>query len=61
MDRKLVVIMMLLMAITFIAGCVQQEDTTIKSQAEASDRITNVSQNIEDIGQTLSDIDKKLG
>lgn len=62
-SKKLAVIMLLLLAVTLIAGCVQQESsgTTIKNQAEASDRITNISQNIENVGQALSDIDKKLG
>ncbi len=58
MNKKLV-IMLLLLALTFVAGCVQQP--AIRSQEEASERITNVSQNTENVGQMLADIDKKLG
>lgn len=61
MDKKTLIIILLLLAVTFTAGCTQQSQPAIKSQAEASERITNVSQNIEDVGQTLADIDRKLG
>jgi len=58
MNKKLI-LMLLLLAVTFTLGCVQQP--SIKSQADVSTAVTNISQKTAEIGSILEDINKKLG
>ncbi len=51
----------LLLAIVFISGCVEQKPTTIKSEREVGEAVTNISGDVEDMSQILQDIDTKLG
>ncbi len=57
--NKKIILMLLLLAVTFTLGCVQQ--TTIKNQEDVSNAVTNISTGTEKIGSILEDIDKKLG
>lgn len=59
--RKMLVVMLLLLAVTFSAGCVSQPATTIKSQEDVQKTLPNITKNIDDIGSTLADLDNKLG
>ncbi|MBI4174491.1 MAG: hypothetical protein HY517_02500 [Candidatus Aenigmarchaeota archaeon] len=52
-------IAIVLAATIFISGCAAQ--TSIKSVEEASEVVTNVSTDIEDVSSTLKDIDSSLG
>jgi len=58
MNKKLL-LLLLLLAVTFTLGCVQQP--AITSQEQVSTAVTNISQGTEKIGSILEDIDKKLG
>ena len=58
MNKKLI-LLLLLLAVTFTLGCVQQP--AITSQEQVSTVVTNVSQGTEKVGSLLEDIDKKLG
>ncbi len=56
--KNLVLIIVVLASMLFISGCAQ---TSIKSVEEASEVVTNVSTDIEDVSSTLEDIDRGLG
>ncbi|MFH0832747.1 MAG: hypothetical protein V1900_03455 [Candidatus Aenigmatarchaeota archaeon] len=58
--KKIILILMLLLAVTFVCGCVANEGTTIKNQDQASSAVENVSSGVEKIGQILEDIDNKI-
>ena len=59
MNKKaLVLIIVVLTSMVFISGCAQ---SSIKSVEEASEAVTNVSTDIEDVASTLQDIDRGLG
>lgn len=58
--KRIILVLMLLLAVTFVCGCVSS-GTTIKSQEEASGAVTNVSEGVEKIGEILEGIDKKIG
>ncbi len=58
MNKKLI-LLLLLLAVTFTLGCVQQ--TAITSQEQASKAVANISKDTAEIGSILEDIDKKLG
>lgn len=57
--KALVLVILVLTSVLFISGCAQQ--TSIKSVEEASQAVTNVSTDIEDVASTLEDIDRGLG
>ena len=60
MNKKtLLLILVVLSSVLFISGCAEQ--TSIKSVEEASQVVTNVSTDIEDVSSTLDDIDRGLG
>ena len=60
MNKKtILLIAMILVSIIFISGCATQ--STIKSEEEVGNVVTDVGTNIEDIGSKLQDIDKTLG
>lgn len=60
MNKKtFLVIAVVLMSMLFISGCTQQ--TVIKSTEEVGHVVTNVSNDIQGVASTLSDIDKSLG
>lgn len=61
--RKIITIVftfLLIFSIVFISGCVQPA-TTIKSEREVGEAVTNISSDVEDVSQILNDIDRKLG
>lgn len=60
MNKRYVILAILLFLSLFVSGCVSQQ-SEIKTQAEASQAITNVSVDIEKLGSALEDIDNKLG
>lgn len=57
--KAAVMLAVVLTSMVFISGCAEQ--TSIKSVEEASQVITNVSTDIEDVSSTLDDIDRGLG
>lgn len=57
----LIVMAVVLFAMVFVSGCVEQQKTSIKSEQQVGEAVTNISQNIEDVSSILTDIDKKLG
>lgn len=59
--KKILVLMLLLLAVTFTAGCVSQPTGNIKSQEDVQKSLPNITKNIENIGSTLKDLDTKLG
>lgn len=60
MDKKaMVLIILVLTSMVFISGCASQ--SSIKSVDEASEAVTNVSTDVEDVSSTLEDIDRGLG
>ncbi|MBS3051135.1 MAG: hypothetical protein J4400_03215 [Candidatus Aenigmarchaeota archaeon] len=60
MNRKaLVLIIVVLASMVFISGCTQT--TSIRSQEEVGQAVTNVSTDIEDVSSTLDSIDRTLG
>lgn len=56
----LVLTFLLLLSVIFISGCVQPA-TTIKSEREVGEAVTNISSDVDDVSQILNDIDRKLG
>ncbi|MBI2579219.1 MAG: hypothetical protein HYW26_05900 [Candidatus Aenigmarchaeota archaeon] len=56
-----VLIIFLLISVVFLSGCVSQPKTTIKSESEVGEAVTNISGDVEDVSQILTDIDRKLG
>lgn len=60
MNKKTAVLIAVVLACAmFISGCTQT--TEISSIEEASEAVTNVSTDIEDVASTLEDIDRGLG
>ena len=60
MNKKAILMIAIVLAATiFISGCSAQ--TSIKSVDEASEAVTNVSTDIDDVSSTLKDIDSDLG
>ena len=59
--KAIVIILILLAAAVFISGCVGQSQSTIKSEAEAGQAITNVSTDVDKLVETFNDIDSKIG
>lgn len=60
MNKKaLVLIIVVLASMVFISGCTQT--TSIRSQEEVGQAVTNVSTDIEDVSSTLDSIDRTLG
>ena len=60
-EKGKLIVLLLLLAVTFTAGCVSQPTGSIKSQDDVQKSLPNITKNIEDIGSTLADLDKKLG
>ncbi|KHO48275.1 MAG: hypothetical protein QT00_C0001G0289 [archaeon GW2011_AR5] len=59
MNKKaMVLIILVLTSMVFISGCAQ---SSIKNVEEASEAVTNVSTDIDDVAGTLQDIDSQLG
>ncbi len=52
---------LLLFSMVLVSGCVEQQKSSIKSEQQVGEAVTNISQNIEDVSSILTDIDKKLG
>lgn len=58
MNKKaMVLIILVLTSMVFISGCAQ---SSIKNVEEASEAVTNVSTDIDDVSSTLEDIDRGL-
>ncbi|MFA4819825.1 MAG: hypothetical protein WC613_02590 [Candidatus Aenigmatarchaeota archaeon] len=61
MNKKAIVLIMVVLAsMIFISGCTQSQ-SNIKNSEEVSRAVTNVSTDVQDVTSTLSDIDKVLG
>ncbi|MBI5061582.1 MAG: hypothetical protein HZB67_04700 [Candidatus Aenigmarchaeota archaeon] len=58
---KIIFILVILALAVFASGCVGQSGTTIKSEAEASEKVTNISEDVDKVASTLEDIDSRLG
>ncbi|KHO48273.1 MAG: hypothetical protein QT00_C0001G0287 [archaeon GW2011_AR5] len=59
MNKKTLILIAIVLASTiFISGCAQ---SSIKNVEEASEAVTNVSTDIDDVAGTLQDIDSQLG
>ncbi|MBI2578986.1 MAG: hypothetical protein HYW26_04720 [Candidatus Aenigmarchaeota archaeon] len=58
---SLIVMLLLVVSVIFASGCVSQPKTTIKSEREVGEAVTNISGDVEDVSQILNDIDRKLG
>ena len=59
---KIILVLALLVPVTFAAGCIgQAPPTTIESEDEVGERVTDISSDVEDIGSILDDIDTSLG
>ncbi len=63
--RKILAILLIslaLFSVALTAGCVQQSgQTTIKSEQQVGEAVTNISENVQDVSTILNDIDSKLG
>ncbi len=60
MDKKAILMVALVLGcMVFIGGCTEQ--STITSGEEATETVTNISSDIEDVSGTLEDIDDLLG
>lgn len=57
--RAFALIIIVLTSMVFISGCAQT--TSIKSQEEVGQVVTNVSTDIEGVSSTLDSIDRTLG
>lgn len=53
--------LILLASLVFASGCVSAPANPVKSSADVSNVVTNISTNVENIGSTLEDIDRGLG
>ncbi len=61
MDKKTIaIIMILLVGLTFFAGCTGSA-STIKNPEQASDAVSDVSTDVEDVTSALEEIDQKIG
>ena len=58
---SVVLIAFLLLSVVFIVGCLGGPASSLKSERDVGQAVTNVSQDIEDVSQILNDIDEKLG
>jgi len=61
MNKKTIILIVLLSAVVLGAGCVSAPSNPVKSTADVSNVVTNISTNVENIGSTLEDIDRSLG
>jgi PBP1b-binding outer membrane lipoprotein LpoB len=61
MMNKMLFVMLLLVLTTMISGCVSQPATTIKSQEEVTEAVTDISKDVENIGSKLEDMEKSFG
>ncbi len=62
--KTILTVLIILALAVLVSGCIGQSSTggtTIKSEAEASQKITNISDDIDKVASTLEDIDSKLG
>ncbi|MBI4162088.1 MAG: hypothetical protein HY513_00265 [Candidatus Aenigmarchaeota archaeon] len=58
--KTMAIIMILLVGLIFFAGCTGSA-STIKSPEQASEAVSDVSTDVEDVTSALQDIDQKLG
>ncbi|MBI4018305.1 MAG: hypothetical protein HY368_01740 [Candidatus Aenigmarchaeota archaeon] len=58
---RLLLMFLILTSVVFLSGCVGGPATTIKSEREVGEAVTNISGDVEDVSRTLDDIDKKFG
>ena len=58
--KKIAIILILLVGLTFFAGCTGSA-STIKSPEQASQAVSDVSTNVEDVTSALQEIDQKIG
>ena len=56
-----IIIALLLITVLLLSGCAAQPETKIKSQEEVQQVVSNVTENIGDIQETLEDIDQTFG
>ena len=62
MNKKaILLIIVVLTSMLFISGCTQQSSGNIKTSEEASQVVTNVSTDVQNVANTLADIDNTLG
>jgi len=57
--KTMAIIMVLLVGLTFFAGCAGS--SAIKSADEASEAVSDVSTDVEDVTSALEEIDQKIG
>ena len=62
-DKPKILIALLMITVVLLSGCAaqQQPQTQIKSQEEVQQVVTNVTDNIGDIQDTLEEIDQTFG
>lgn len=58
---SLLLVVFLLLSAVFTAGCIGGPSSTIKSEREVGEAVTNISSDVEDVSRTLADIDRKFG
>ncbi len=58
--KKIAILMILLVGLTFFAGCTGSA-STIKSADEASEAVSDTATDIEDVTSALEEIDQKIG
>ena len=60
-EKSKILIALLLITVLLFSGCAAQPETKIKSQEEVQQVVSNVTENIGDIQETLEDIDQTFG
>ena len=62
MKKEKVLIVFLLLSLVLVAGCTStSSSSSLKSDEEASEAVTDVAQNVDELGTTLEDITSDLG
>lgn len=59
-NQKKLAVVLLLLSLVFIAGCTGTS-SSLGSEEEASDAVTDVAQNVDELGTTLEEISGDLG
>ncbi len=60
MNMNVLLVAFLLIGLILVSGCAAPQQPAIKTQEEAKQTVSNVSKNIDDVSQTLKEIDDKL-
>ena len=60
-NKSKILIILLLVTVVLLSGCAAQPETKIKSQEEVQEVVSNVTENIGDIQETLEEIDQTFG